>query len=103
MNSTLKSSIANQFRNTPLGFLRIKKNLRITHFTDIETEKYLRKIILATPLETVETKGKNHYCKCSGFNAILTVNANTFTIITAKINIKDELVSEIKINNMTAC
>ncbi len=64
--------------------VRIKKNLGITHFTNIETEKYLKEIILTTPLDTIETKGKNHYFKHSKYNAILTVNAYTFTIITAK-------------------
>ncbi len=84
MNETLRTSIADQFKNTPLGFMRIRRNLNIFHFSDNETETYLRKIILSTPLENIETKGKNHYFKCFINNAILTVNAHTFTIITAK-------------------
>jgi len=84
MNVALRKSIADQFKNTSLGFIRIKRNLSLIHFTDNETEKYLRKIILSTPLEDVETKGKNHYFKCLEYNAVLTVNAHTFTIITAK-------------------
>lgn len=84
MNETLKISIAEKFKNTPLGFLRIKRNLDIFHVSDIETETYLRRIILSTPLEDIETKGKNHYFKCFKSNAILTVNSHTFTIITAK-------------------
>ncbi len=84
MNETLRTSIADQFRNTPLGILRIKRNLDIFHFSDNETETYLRNIILSTPLEGIETKGKNHYFKCLKNNAVLTVNAHTFTIITAK-------------------
>jgi len=84
MNFALKTSIAEQFKNTPLGYLRIKKNLGITHFTNIETERYLRKIILSTPLNAIETKGKNHYFNCAEYNAILTINAHTFTVITAK-------------------
>jgi len=64
--------------------MRIRRNLNIFHFSDNETETYLRKIILSTPLENIETKGKNHYFKCFINNAILTVNAHTFTIITAK-------------------
>ena len=84
MDDILKATIADQFQNTELGFLRIKKNLNIVYFTDGETEKYLRKIILSTPLEHVETKGKNHYFKCFEHNAILTVNSHTFTVITAK-------------------
>jgi hypothetical protein len=84
MNFVLRKSIADQFKNTSLGFTRIKKNLNIIHYTDNETEEYLRNIIMSTPLEEIETKGKNHYFKCLEYNAILTVNAHTFTIITAK-------------------
>ena len=84
MNEILKISIAENFRNTPLGFLRIKRNLDIFHFSDTKTESYLKKIILSTPLEDIKTKGKNYYFKCFKSNAILTVNSHTFTIITAK-------------------
>lgn len=84
MDDNLKAIIADQFKNTELGFSRIKKNLNIVHLTDGETETYLRKIILSTPLEHIETKGKNHYLKCFEYNALLTVNAHTLTIITAK-------------------
>jgi len=84
MNIELKRLIANQFRNTSLGFLRIKRNLGIINFSDSETEDFLRKIILSTPLPNIETKGKNHYFKCFEYNAILTINAYSFTIITAK-------------------
>lgn len=84
MNENLKTTIANQFKNTTLGFVRIKRNLNINHFTNNETEKFLKKIILATPLEKIITKGKNHYFNCLEYNAILTVNSYTLTIITAK-------------------
>ena len=84
MNEALKISIAEQFRNTTLGFLRIKRNLDILHFSEAETETYLKKIILSTPLEDIETKGKNYYFKYFKSNVILTVNSHSFTIITAK-------------------
>lgn len=84
MNETLKISIVEKFRNTSLGFLRIKRNLDVLHFSDTQTETYLRNILLSTPLQDIETKGKNHYFKCFKSNAILTVNSHTFTIITAK-------------------
>ncbi|MCA1795302.1 MAG: DUF3781 domain-containing protein [Desulfobacteraceae bacterium] len=85
MNEPLKISIAEKFRNTALGFLRIKRNLDISHLSDTETEDYLRQIIISTPLENIETKGKNHYFKCFKKNTILTVNSHSFTIITAKL------------------
>ncbi len=69
MNETLRTQIANAFKNTVLGFVRIKRNLKINHLSDSETEAYLRKTILATPLEN---------------NALLTVNSYTLTVITAK-------------------
>lgn len=84
MNEPLKISITENFRNTELGFLRIKKNLQISSYSDLETESYLRGIMSSTPLECIETRGKNHYFRCSKFNAILTVNSHSLTVITAK-------------------
>ena len=84
MNEILRISIAEKFKNTPLGFLRIKKNLDISHFSNIETETYLRQMILSTDLENIEKKGKYYYFKCYSKNAVLTVNSHTLTIITAK-------------------
>ena len=84
MNETLRIEIAEKFKNTTLGFLRIKRNLDILHFSDTETEAYLKKILLSTPLVDIEAKGKNYYFKYFESNAILTVNSHSFTIITAK-------------------
>lgn len=84
MNEILKTTIVNQFRNTILGFLRIKKNLDIVHFSESETEAYLKEIIISTPLEDIETKGNNYYFSSLNYNALLTINSYTFTIITAK-------------------
>jgi len=67
-----------------MGFIRIKKNLGITNLSDDETEIYLKEIILSTPIENIESIGKNHYFKNIKYNATLTVNSHTFTIITAK-------------------
>jgi hypothetical protein len=84
MNINLKTLIADKFRNTSPGLVRIKNNLGINRFTDNDTEILLRKIILSTPLQDIVTKGKNYYFKCLEYNAILTVNSYTFTIIAAK-------------------
>ncbi len=84
MKETQRNFIADGFRNTPLGFLRIKRNLNIVHFTDSETENYLKKIIFSTTLENIEKKGKNYYFKCFEHNAILTINSHSLTVITAK-------------------
>ena len=84
MDANLKTVIVSQFKNTQLGFLRIKKNLNIVHFTDDETVNYLRTILSSTPLEHIDTKGKNYYFKCFEYNAVITVNSSSFTVITAK-------------------
>lgn len=84
MNNKLKTTIAENFKNTELGFLRIKRNLQINNYSDLETEKHQKKIILTTPLESIETIGKNHYFKNTKLNAVLTVNSHSLTIITAK-------------------
>lgn len=103
MNETLRTKIADQFRNTPLGFSRIKRNLDITLSSDGEIEKTLRKVILSTPLNNVETKGKNYYFKCFEYNSVLTINSQTLTIITAKKIIKNDPVSKGKIINKRIC
>ncbi len=67
-----------------MGFSRIKKNLGILNYSNEETKKYLRNIILSTPLGDIEGKGKNYYFKCTINDVVLTVNSQTFTVITAK-------------------
>lgn len=98
MNQNLKQTISEKFRNTELGFLRIKKNLGVPDYSDRETEDLLRQIILATPLENIESKGKNHYFHCFDYNAVLTVNSYTLTIITAKKVSKSDPVLRLKDN-----
>ena len=84
MNDTLRIQIANEFRNTVLGFVRIKRNLKINHLSNAKTEAYLKNTILSTPLEDIEKNGKNYYFKCFENNALLTINSYTLTVITAK-------------------
>ena len=84
MTENLKRSIITNFKNSEMGLLRIKKNLKISDLSNTETEEYLKEILLSTALADIETKGKNHYFNCLEKNAILTVNSHSFTIITAK-------------------
>ncbi len=86
MNKNLKASIVENFKNTELGFLRIKRNLQIEHYSDLETESYLKEIILSTPLSYIESIGKNHYFRNAKYNAILTINSHSLTVITAKLS-----------------
>lgn len=84
MNEDQKTLIAKHFKNTPMGFIRIKRNLELNRKTDEETERILGEIISATPLDEIITRGKNHYFNCVKLNAILTINKSSLTIITAK-------------------
>jgi len=84
MDEDFKLFIADRFKNTELGFLRIRKNLGVIDYSDEATERFLREIILATPVEKIAKQGKNYYFTCIKFNALLTVNSHSFTVITAK-------------------
>ncbi|MDG2642484.1 DUF3781 domain-containing protein [Vibrio parahaemolyticus] len=84
MDNLLKNRILNGFKNTELGFIRIKRNLDLMHYTDEQISGLQKKIIETTPLANIETKGKNHYFSNRAHNAVLTINAHSFTIITAK-------------------
>lgn len=84
MDHRLKHTIADPFKTTEIDLLRIKNNLNRTRLADGETEKYLRRVIRSTGLEDITSKGKNNYFICFKYHVILTVNAHTYTMITAK-------------------
>lgn len=77
MNKSELFNNINKLHTTDLGIQRIKKNLGLNtqNLTD-----YCRTIILK-PNAIIERKGKNWYITVD--NIILTVNANSYTIITA--------------------
>lgn len=91
MDNQLKITISNHFRNTDLGIIWIKKNLKLVELTISELNVYLKTVLLSTSLENIETIGKNHYFKNDDYNAILTVNSGSLTIITAKQLIKSRI------------
>lgn len=68
-----------QLHTTELGVLRIKRNLELE--ADDVVEWCREKIKL--PYADIERKGKNYYEKIDG--CIITVNAHSYTIITAKV------------------
>lgn len=72
-----------ELHTTPMGIERIKKNLSI----DTDPVQWCRNAILC-PDAVIERKGKNYYIKAKG--AVITVNAYSFTIITAH-RIKENL------------
>ncbi len=66
----------NSIHTTEMGINRIKNNL---HIND-EVISYCKKIIL-NPKTNIYRKGKNYYCELD--NIRLTINAYSYTIITA--------------------
>ncbi len=84
MNETLRTEIGNHFKNTPLGLTRISRNLNLTHTSINDVELLMKSIILATDINAIESIGKNYYFHNQKFNAVLTINKHSFTIITAK-------------------
>ena len=76
--SKLLSDI-DRLHTTELGVLRIRRNLGLDD--DIDAVIRCREIILDEN-SAVERKGKNYYVSSRG--AIITVNAGSMTIITAK-------------------
>lgn len=63
-----------KIHTTPMGEVRIKKNLNI----DTDVIKYCIDIIKKS---NITKKGKNYYCEYN--NIIITVNSYSYTIITA--------------------
>lgn len=68
-----------QIHTTAMGVGRIKKNLRL-NTSDVIA--YCRNLLLAENCH-VYRKGKNWYCKMG--NVQLTINASSYTVITAHI------------------
>lgn len=77
-NNDLTTNI-DKLRTTPLGVVRIKRNLSLD--TDDVVNWCKRKILNADEIVRI---GKNWYAHCGGF--VITVNARSYTIITAHKN-----------------
>ena len=69
----------NNIKTTPLGLSRIKKNLNLKNENILN---YCKKIIMNNNCN-IYRKGKNWYCELD--NIIITINSNSYTIITAHI------------------
>tara|TARA_R110002124_G_C8599408_1_gene484168 strand:- start:166 stop:444 length:279 start_codon:yes stop_codon:yes gene_type:complete len=80
----IREYLAGNFSNTDLGLIRIAKNLSLLDMTNAEIISHCRKIILATPTDNIEQRGKNFYLRCQEYSAILTINKSSLGIITAK-------------------
>ena len=79
MNNLLEN--LDKIHTTPLGIVRIKKNLQLE--TDDVVHWCISKIKKA---DKIIRQGKNWYVYIA--NVILTINAHSYTIITAKVMVK---------------
>jgi len=66
---------------TELVYSRINKKLG-TNFSKQESEILIQKVLKETGLENYQKKGKNFYISNKKYNMIITINSNTFRIIT---------------------
>ena len=66
-----------KIHTTPMGVDRIKRNLCLS---DIDVVAYCKKLISSLDCN-IYRQGKNWYCEIDG--AIITINAKSYTIITA--------------------
>ena len=69
----------NQLHTTPMGVDRIRRNLELGE--EIKDVVVWCKNQIESPRATITRKGKNWYCKIDG--CIITVNAFSYTLITA--------------------
>ncbi|WP_166384229.1 DUF3781 domain-containing protein [Polaribacter sp. 11A2H] len=76
-----KNEILEKHCYTELVYQRINKKLK-TAFSKDETEKLIRNILEETTVENYLKKGKNFYVSSKEHNIRITVNSNTFRIIT---------------------
>lgn len=77
MDKEILLSNIDKIHTTKLGITRINNNLKID--TD-NVVNYCKKIILNNKCN-IYKKGKNYYCEID--NIIITINSNSYTIITA--------------------
>ena len=78
MNKDILINNINLIHTTEMGIIRIKKNL----FINEDVVNYCKKVII-NPMTNIYRKGKNYYCELN--NIKLTINAYSYTIITAHI------------------
>lgn len=76
-----KNKILKKHCYTKLVYQRINKKLG-TSFSNKESEELIKKVLTETPLEHYQKKGKNFYITNIEFKIKITVNSNSFRIIT---------------------
>ncbi len=76
-----KQEILKNHCYTELVYSRINKKLD-TNFSKEESEVLIKKVLKETDLEYYEKKGKNFYITNRQYNIKITINSNTFRVIT---------------------
>ncbi len=77
----VKKEILEKHCYTELVYGRINKKLG-ANFSKSESEKLIKKTLNETPIEFYKKVGKNFYVTNIEVNIMITVNSNTFRIIT---------------------
>lgn len=78
----MKNTIIENICYTELVYRRINKKLNI-QFSKKQIEEFIYKILAETEEQFFIKRGKNYYIKNAENNVRLTINSNTFRIITA--------------------
>ena len=76
-----KKEILQKHCYTELVYQRINKKLS-TSFSKQESEALIKKVLIETEIAQFEKIGKNFYISNKDYNIKITVNSNTFRIIT---------------------
>jgi hypothetical protein len=76
-----KKEIIENHCYTELVYQRINKKLN-TSFSKQESEALIKKVLIETDVTQFEKLGKNFYISNKQYNIKITVNSNTFRIIT---------------------
>mgnify|MGYP003658723279 FL=1 len=77
----IKNIIIQNHCYTKLVYHRINKKLK-TSFTNKESEALIKKVLQETAIENYLKKGKNFYISNKEYGIRITINSNTFRIIT---------------------
>ena len=76
-----KAKILKNHCYTKLVYERINKKLK-ADFSNDESENLIKKVLEETVVENYIKKGKNFYISNSQYNIRITINSNTFRVIT---------------------
>ena len=76
-----KNEIVKKHCYTKLVYGRINKKLK-SYFSNEESEALIKKVLEESPLENYIKKGKNFYIFNEEHHIKITINSNTFSVIT---------------------